>query len=158
MPIIITATIADAAPILALQKRAYAAEARLYEDQAIPPLTQTLASLQQEIETITVLKATENDVIVGSVRAHLDGQVCKIGRLIVEPARQGRGIGSALLCAVERSFSAAIVFELFTGSKSESNIRLYRRHGYQVTRTTPLSERVTLVVMNKMAPAGGEQP
>jgi len=158
MPIITTATITDAAPILALQKRAYAAEARLYEDQAIPPLTQTLASLQQEIETITVLKATENDVIVGSVRAHLDGQVCKIGRLIVEPARQGRGIGSALLRAIEGSFPNAARFELFAGSKSEANIRLYRRHGYAVTQTSPLSERVTLVVMNKPAPGEAGQP
>ena len=88
---------ADAAPILALQRRAYEAEARLYDDWTIPPLTQSLASLLAEIESTTVLKACVGEAIVGSVRARLAEQTCLIGRLFVAPQRQGQGIGSALL-------------------------------------------------------------
>ena len=149
MRVICAATAADAASILALQKRAYESEARLYNDWSIPPLTQTLGSLLAEIEKITVLRATEGQDIVGSVRASLSNQTCLIGRLIVEPALQGRGIGTALLQAIEASFPHASRFELFTGSKSEGNMRLYGRLGYIVTGSRQLSEQVVLVVMSK---------
>lgn len=152
MLIISPATAADAAPILELQKRAYESEARLYGDWTIPPLVQTLESLLEEIGSTTVLKATEAETIVGSVRAKLSEQTCLVGRLIVEPAFQGQGIGSALLRAIERAFPQAALFELFTGSKSEGNIRLYRRHGYEITGTKLLSEQVNFVVMRKPAP------
>lgn len=147
------ATPADAAPLLALQRRAYAAEARLYDDWTIPPLTQSLASLLAEIESATVLKACVGDALVGSVRARLAAQTCLVGRLFVEPQRQRQGIGSALLAAIEAAFASAAVFELFTGCQSEGNIRLYRRHGYAITTTKRLSEQVDIVVMRK--PAGG---
>lgn len=52
------ATSADAEALLALQKRAYQSEAELYGDWKIPPLTQSLAELRQDIETMTVLKAS----------------------------------------------------------------------------------------------------
>ena len=129
MPLISTATIADAVHILALQKRAYESEARLYHDWTIPPLTQTIASLLDEIKSTTVLKAAHGPAIVGSVRAFFKGQTLQIGRLVVEPDLQGQGIGSELLRAIEQAFPQAKRFELFTGSKSEGNIRLYRRHG-----------------------------
>lgn len=149
------ATTADAIQILALQKRAYESEARLYNDWTIPPLMQPLESLVGEIQSITVIKAMEGQTIVGSVRASLSSQTCFIGRLIVEPVRQGQGIGSMLLQAIEQAFSQATIFELFTGSKSEGNIRLYRRYGYEVTGTKVLSEQVTFVVMRKYAKTSG---
>ena len=147
------ATTADAAPILALQRRAYETEARLYDDWTIPPLTQSLASLLAEIASMTVLKACLGETIVGSVRARLAGSTCLVGRLFVEPQRQRQGLGGALLAAIEAQFAPAEVFELFTGSRSESNIRLYRRHGYAVAATQRLSDQVGIVVMRK--PAGG---
>ena len=147
------ATPADAAPILALQRRAYAAEARLYDDWTIPPLTQSAASLLAEIESTTVLKACVGDALVGSVRARLAEQTCLVGRLFVEPLHQRQGIGGALLAAIEAQFASAAVFELFTGSRSESNIRLYRRLGYAIAATDRLTDQVDIVVMRK--PAGG---
>ena len=59
----------------------------------------------------------------------------------------------ALLAAIEAQFASAAVFELFTGSRSEANIRLYRRHGYAITATKQLSDQVSIVVMRK--PANG---
>jgi ribosomal protein S18 acetylase RimI-like enzyme len=143
------ASLEDAPAILALQRSAYESEARLYNDWSIPPLTQSLEQLRAEIQSGVVLKAVEGSAMLGSVRAHLKEGVVQIGRLIVDPSAQRRGIGSALLLAIEAAFPAAKQFELFTGSRSEGNIRLYERHGYTVTHCRDLSSNVTLVFMSK---------
>jgi ribosomal protein S18 acetylase RimI-like enzyme len=147
------ATAADVAEILALQKLAYESEARWYGDWTLPPLTQTLASLASEIQEQTVIKAMDEAVIVGSARGAVSDGVCRIGRLIVHPTRQGRGLGTALLRAMEARFPQARLFELFTGRRSDANIRLYRRCGYAVTGTRHLSDRVTLVDLRKQVDA-----
>lgn len=144
------ATAADAPAILALQQAAYQSEAELYQDWSIPPLTQSLPELQQEIATITVLKACQGTGLVGSVRAVLreDNSVA-IGRLIVDPALQGQGIGSCLMAAIEAAFPTAARFELFTGSLSLRNISLYERLGYTVYARKQLSPQVELVFLEK---------
>jgi ribosomal protein S18 acetylase RimI-like enzyme len=145
------ATPHDAAAILALQKLAYQSEARLYNDWSLPPLTQTLESLLDEFSGLIVLKAVAADQLVGSVRAKESMGTCAIGRLIVQPELQGQGIGSKLMASVESRFPNVARFELFTGSKSEANIRLYRRLGYNVARTQVLSMTVSLTYMEKLA-------
>jgi GNAT superfamily N-acetyltransferase len=67
---------------------------------------------------------------------------------------QGQGIGSQLLRNIETKFNRVAKFDLFTGTKSEANIRLYQRHGYTITRTQPLSQTVSIVFMEKPAQAG----
>jgi len=90
------------------------------------------------------------------VRATIENGVVQVGRLIVEPSAQRRGIGSTLLQAVEAAFPTAEKYELFTGSRSEGNIRLYERHGYSATTYREISPQVTLVFMSKPgAWAGG---
>jgi GNAT superfamily N-acetyltransferase len=112
-------------------------------------MTQTLESLIADIKVATVLKATDGPSIIGSVRASLDGEVCLIGRLLVEPARQGRGIGTALLRAIEDMFPQVATFELFTGSRSEGNLRLYGRCGYVVTGARQATDEISLAVLRK---------
>jgi ribosomal protein S18 acetylase RimI-like enzyme len=73
--------------------------------------------------------------------------------LVVHPDLQGRGIGSMLLKHIEASFPDASKYELFTGSRSEDNIRLYQRHGYVISRTQALSPDLSLTFMEKAASA-----
>jgi len=143
------ATLDDAAAILVLQKRAYESEARLYNDWTLPPLTQTLAAILEEFASSVVLKALAGDRLVGSVRARETDGLCQIGRLVVEPELQGRGIGTTLMRHIESQFPGARAFELFTGSRSEGNLRLYERLGYQRAREKVLSPSVTLVFLEK---------
>jgi ribosomal protein S18 acetylase RimI-like enzyme len=142
---------ADAEAILALQKLAFQSEAKLYNDWSLAPLTQTIESLLEEFTRSMVLKATVDKRLVGSVRARQNGETCSIGSLIVHPEFQRQGIGSQLLRDIEAKFKGASRFELFTGHKSEANIRLYQRHGYVITRTQPRSKTVTLVFLEKRA-------
>lgn len=138
----------DAGEILALQKIAYQSEAELNDDLTIPPLTQTLPEIISEFETKVFLKAVCAGKIIGSVRATLDSGTCQVGRLIVHPDYQGKGIGTLLIGRIETAFSRAERFELFTGTKSTNNIQLYQRLGYQGYRED-LSPKVRLVFMEK---------
>jgi GNAT superfamily N-acetyltransferase len=143
------ASLDDAPTILALQKRAYESEARLYDDWQIPPLTQTLESLRAEFDSTRVLKALDGERLVGSVRARESAGTCHVGRLVVVPQLQGQGVGTRLMRAVEAAFPRVGRFELFTGNRSAANIRLYERLGYRPCREQVLSPAVTLVFMEK---------
>jgi ribosomal protein S18 acetylase RimI-like enzyme len=147
--LIVQASTDDAGEILALQKNAYQSEAKLNDDWTLPPLTETLPEIISEFETKVFLKAVCANRIIGSVRATLDSGTCQVGRLIVHPDYQGKGIGTSLMGRIETAFSRAERFELFTGTKSIHNIRLYQRLGYREYREEDLSPKVRLVFMEK---------
>lgn len=152
---IVQAASIDAAEILTLQRAAYRSEAELYDDWTIPPLTQSLSQIQIEFDTTVFLKAMHEGTIVGSVRASLDGDTCFVNRLIVHPDHQRNGIGTELMQRIEAHFPQAARFELFTGSRSDGNLRLYRRLGYEVFRLEELSPKVQLVFLEKRRPEEG---
>lgn len=149
---IVQACIDDAPDILELQKIAYQKEAILYNDWTIPPLSQTLSEIRAEFKNSVFLKALWGNRIVGSVRALVDSDTCtcKVGRLIVHPDFQGKGIGSLLMKNIEASFPNVKRFELFTGTKSVDNIRLYQKLGYKDYRQNNLSQKVRIVFMEKL--------
>lgn len=140
----------DAAEILELQKLAYWSEAAIYNEFAIPPLTQTLEEMRADLANQTCLKATVDDCIVGSVRAYLKEGTCFVGRLIVHPSFENRGIGTSLMAEIEDAFSHAARFELFTGRLSERNLYLYRKLGYRPFKQERISDALTLVYLEKV--------
>ena len=130
---ILQASVADLERILEVQKLAYESEARLYDDWNIQPLTQSLAELKIDFSEKVFFKAKVKGNLVGSVRTYeLDGH---IGRLIVHPNWQGKGIGTALMRNVEKAFSHMQYFELFTGFRSENNIGFYQILGYGIYKS-----------------------
>lgn len=155
LPDIVDAEVEDAEAILALQKIAYEREARRYNDWTIPPLVETLDSVRRQIAEHVVLKAIVDGRLAGSARGVVTGGVCEVCRLSVDPELQRRGIGSALITAVEARFPDIEAFELFTGNQSVENLRLYERHGYRHARTTVLSPAVSLIFLRKARPPQG---
>ncbi|OXS59813.1 hypothetical protein B1A99_09735 [Cohnella sp. CIP 111063] len=139
----------DLPEILELQYAAYQSEAAIYDDYNIQPLTQTLEDLEREAEDWIVFKAVEDRKIAGSVRVLVaDGQ-CTIGKLIVHPDYQNRGIGKRLMKAVEDAFPHVRAIELFTGHKSERNIRFYGKLGYEKFKEVQVNEHLSLVYFRK---------
>jgi GNAT superfamily N-acetyltransferase len=147
------ASASDADAILALQRLAYRSEAEIYDDFEIAPLRQTPAEMQKDLARQVVLKATLDGRIVGSVRGYERDGTCHIGRLIVDPVRQNRGIGSRLMAAIEERFRGVRRYELFTGHRSERNLYLYRKLGYVPFRTEAASDRLSIVFLEKVAAA-----
>ena len=143
------ATSADAQEILDLQKLAYQSEAAIYQDYGIPPLTQTLPQIEAELQNQLFLKAMSAGQIVGSVRAYLDQDTCYIGRLIVHPAYQNLGLGRQLMGAIEGCFPQARRYELFTGHRSQRNLYLYEKLGYQRFGREKVSDKLTIIFLEK---------
>jgi ribosomal protein S18 acetylase RimI-like enzyme len=147
--IITKAEKSDLQQILDLQYLAYQSEAVIYNEFTLPPLTQPLSEVEQEYEKGIFLKAEDEDgKIIGSVRAFPNGNDTYINKLIVRPDKQGQGIGTKLLSAIEHEcFNAR--YELFTGHKSVRNIKLYERLGYAKFKEQKVSDTRTLVYMKK---------
>jgi len=143
------ATIEDAAEILALQKLAFQCQAELYDDFDMPPMVQTLDGMREDLREKLVLKAVIDGEIVGSVRAHAVDGTCHVGRLIVHPHCQNRGLGTQLMEALETAFDQVARFELFTGHKSVRPLHLYRKLGYRIFKRKELRPDYVLVYMEK---------
>ena len=139
----------DLRDILSLQRLAYQSEAKLLGNPDIPPLKQTLPDLQAEYDEKIFLKAIDDTgAIVGSVRYLLESDTVYIGKLIVNPAFQGQGIGTKLLLEVEK-LCPNRRYELFTSNKSRRNISLYERLGYKIFAVKPATETLTFVYLEK---------
>jgi ribosomal protein S18 acetylase RimI-like enzyme len=147
--IIERATVRDGAEILALQKVAYWSEAKVYNDFNIPPLVQTLESMEEDFKNQLFLKALVDGRIIGSVRAYSKEGTCYIGRLVVHPDFQNRGIGTSLMNEIERIFYGCKRFELFTGDRSERNLHLYQKRGYQIFNAAKMTDRTNIVFLEK---------
>jgi ribosomal protein S18 acetylase RimI-like enzyme len=150
------AAVQDAEQIFRLQYLCFQSEAALYGNYRIDPLVQSLDSVRGEVVSDCVFVARLGDEVVGSVRGHVteDGSAA-IGKLCVHPRLQGHGIGARLLRAAESALAderGATSFRLFTGHRSEGNLRLYRRVGYQTVGTSQGADGVPMIVLEK--PAG----
>jgi hypothetical protein len=55
---------------------------------------------------------------------------------------------------IEQIFNGAERFELSTGQKSERNIYLYRKLGYNIFKNKKVSERLTLAYLEKNKTSG----
>jgi GNAT superfamily N-acetyltransferase len=141
----------DAGEMLTLQRAAYVTEAQAHADPFLPPLTQSLAELEAELERpgVVALGVREAGRLVASVRVRVVGDVAEIGRLAVAPDRQGQGLGTALLGAVEARVGTSVrTLRLYTGEFSAGNLRLYGRLGYVETHREP-SGGHSIVFMEK---------
>lgn len=127
------ATIADARSILRIQKLAFQSEAEIHNNINIPPLVQSLDSMQADFSSFDFYKALYKDKIVGAIKIQLiDKHKLWIGRLVVDPDFQNRGIGKFMMEEIEHMYEFVKIYELFTGEKSKRNIQFYKSLGYQI--------------------------
>lgn len=146
---IIQASENDLREILALQYLAFQSEAVILKNPDIPPLKQTLDELQDEFAKQIFLKAIDDDgSIVGSVRYYSQGDTVYIGKLIVNPEFQGRGIGTKLLLEVEK-LCPNKRYELFTRSNNLRNLAIYERLGYKIFAEKPVMKDLSFAYLEK---------
>lgn len=146
----------DLPSLLGVQHRAFTRVALSFgiDPQVMPPASESLATLQTLFDDgTTFLIAIDSDgSIVGTVRAAEDPErpgAIEIGRLAVEDGVEGRGIGAALMRAVESAFPQAERYVLFTGAAAVGPLHLYDKLGYTATRSEVYEGRFELVWLEK---------
>jgi ribosomal protein S18 acetylase RimI-like enzyme len=124
---------------------------------ALPPLRETVEDLEALIDRgfVTYVAETPDSAIAGTVRAETrpDG-VVEVGRLAIDDGFQRRGIGLALMVALEHAATAARRFELFTGEDAVEPLALYSKLGYETFRVEE-HNGVRLVWLAKDRPDAG---
>ncbi|QJW37464.1 GNAT family N-acetyltransferase [Cellulosimicrobium protaetiae] len=125
---------AEAGELLTLRRAAFVTEAQLYQDPNIPPLTQTLHELRDDLarEDVVTIGAWLGPRLVGSVRVEIEDSKATLGRLAVAPDMQGRGIGTQMLLEVLPYLPEQTTeIWVFTGKDSKQNLAMYTKHGYE---------------------------
>jgi len=130
---LVPATRGDAGELLVLQRACWTQEALANAMLDIPALHESLDDVVADLGRWRTWVARADGRLVAAVRARLDGDDWDIGRLMVAPDLQGRGLGRQLLEYAEAAAPpAATAYRLFTGSRSVDNLRMYKKAGYRL--------------------------
>ena len=109
-----------------------------------------MEEITEEFKNYVFIKMiNDEEKIIGSVRAKSIEKTCFIGKLIVNPDFQNQGIGKSLMAEIEKQFTNADNFELFTGNKSLKNISLYEKLGYKIFKKEQINQKLGLVYFRK---------
>jgi tRNA (guanine37-N1)-methyltransferase len=134
------ATRADAGELHTLTRACWVQELQANPGADIPALEESLDDAVRGLEEWTTYVAVAGGRIVGSARGKTigDGTVWDVGRVMVAPDLQGRGLGRRLLRLAEELAPAEVTsYELWTGAHSTDNLRMYKKAGYQLRGPAP---------------------
>jgi tRNA (guanine37-N1)-methyltransferase len=142
------ATPADAAELLVLQRACWVREGLAAQGRwVVPPLAEELADVVAGLGEWTTYAVRVRSAdgspgrLVGSARGRVrpvDATLWEVGRLMVAPDLQGRGLGRELLSLTESLAPSGVTgFWLTTGVLEEGNQRFYKRAGYRLVPGEP---------------------
>ncbi|MFC7361556.1 tRNA (guanosine(37)-N1)-methyltransferase TrmD [Nocardioides astragali] len=127
---------ADAGELYTLQRACWLQELEANPGVDIPALRESLDDVRRGLGEWTVMVAREpvSGRLVGAVRGRVDRHgEWDIGRIMVAPDLQGRGLGRALLELVEALAPPEVAtYVLFTGAGSTDNLRMYKKAGFRL--------------------------
>ncbi len=131
---------ADAEELLVLQRCCWVPEGRANQAFDIPPLVEELDEVRAGLGAWHTWVVRVGGRLVASVRGRVDPDGgWEIGRLMVAPDLQGRGLGRWLLAHAEAAAPGEVDrVWLVTGDHSTRNQRFYRRAGYRAQPTSPI--------------------
>jgi tRNA (guanine37-N1)-methyltransferase len=132
------ATRADAGELFTLTRACWLQEQRANPDKVFPAIEESLEDAVRGIEECTTFVARAAGRMVGSCRGRLAADVWDVGRVMVAPDLQGRGLGPRLLALIEQAAPAeATSYTLVAGARSAANIRMYKKAGYRLLGPAP---------------------
>ncbi len=145
---------ADIEELYALQRQAFESEAEMIGSHSVPALMESRDENRADFENWTVLvRRDDAGKIIGAVRyKKVDGHV-DVGRLMVAPEHRNRGVASGLMRAVEET-AREKTYELYTCTKSYTNIRLYEQLGYRIFKEERGEHGLSFAYMRKTVENG----
>lgn len=126
----------DAGALLVLQRCCWVSVAINNKSLAVPALHESLDDLRAWLRDWQVSLLELNGRIIAAIRGRARGQDWEIGRLMVAPDFEGRGLGRWLLrhCESLAPKDCRRCF-LFTARANARGISIYQRAGYQIAQS-----------------------
>lgn len=152
------ATPADAEQLTATQIRAFDEDARRYPDAPAggPPGYADVAWLLEKMQRGHTYKILEGGALVGGAIVFRTGPTsCELGRIWVDPPRQGHGIGARAMELLERAFPEATRWTLDTPAWARRNHSFYGHRGYRKLREEDVGPMVLFFYEKKTSCAPG---
>lgn len=120
--------IKEAIRVLDLQNVSYRVEAKIIGLEDIPPLNETIETLQQSNETFYGYFSGEQ--LLGAISYKKTDRLLEICRLMVHPDHFRQGIAGSLLTFIEEQEVGIDKITVMTGEKNKPAKKLYQRHGF----------------------------
>ncbi len=136
----------DAEELLNVQIPSYMVEAEIIGSYEIPPLKDTVSTLQQCDETF--FGYYENRELCGAISIKVDGKEVDIHRLIVHPNHFRKGIAQLLLNYIEKIDEVETIL-VATGSKNTPAVRFYKKNGFQEIKEVKVNDQLSLTFFEK---------
>lgn len=154
------ATLADAAQLTALQVRAFDEDVRSYPDARAggPPGYDDVGWQRQMMRRGHYFKILDGEELAGGALVFRSGpRSCELGRIWIDPDRQGRGIGGRAMELLERAFPDATVWTLDTPAWATRNQLFYARRGYRKVRESPVGNMTLFFYEKRIEQGAGER-
>jgi ribosomal protein S18 acetylase RimI-like enzyme len=136
----------DAEDVLNVQIPSYKVEAEIIGSYEIPPLKDTVYTLQHCEETF--IGYYENEELCGVISIKVDNEEVDIHRLIVHPNHFRKGIAQLLLNFIESKFEVETI-KVATGSKNAPAVSFYKKNGFQNIKEIIVNEQLSLTFFEK---------
>lgn len=133
--------------VLQLQLLSYKVEADLIGFYEIPPLKDTIESLQQCGETFFGYYI--DNELGGAISYKNENGELDIHRLMVHPNHFRKGIAGELLQYIQTNEVGFETIIVATGSKNAPAVKFYQYNGFQITEERTVAEGVSLTFFKK---------
>ncbi|RXJ04205.1 N-acetyltransferase [Anaerobacillus alkaliphilus] len=136
----------NAEAVLNIQIPSYRVEAEIIGSDDIPPLKDTVHSLQDCGETF--FGYYEDHELCGAISIKVENDEVDIHRLIVHPKHFRKGFAQSLLDFVINNFARKII-KVATGSKNTPAVNFYRKNGFDSIKEVKINEQLSLTFFEK---------
>ncbi|KHF37893.1 GNAT family N-acetyltransferase [Halalkalibacter okhensis] len=132
--------------VLNVQLPSYKVEAEIIGSYEIPPLKDTVYTMQHCEETF--IGYYENEQLCGAISIKVVDEEVDIHRLIVHPNHFRKGIAQMLLNFIESTFKVETI-KVSTGSKNAPAISFYKKNGFINIKEIMVKEQLSITLFEK---------
>jgi ribosomal protein S18 acetylase RimI-like enzyme len=136
----------NAKDVLNIQIPSYKVEAEIIGSDEIPPLKDTVKTLQECKEIF--FGYYEDEELCGAISLEVEDNVVDIHRLIVHPTHFRKGIAQKLLNFVTINLDAEKI-KVATGSKNTPAVSFYKKNGFENIKEITVNENISLTFFEK---------
>jgi ribosomal protein S18 acetylase RimI-like enzyme len=133
--------------VLKVQIPSYKVEAKIINYYDIPPLKDTVETLQACNETFFGYYI--NEVLCGAISIKIENNLIDIHRLIVSPKHFRKGIAKMLLEFIESNYQDIKTIIVSTGAKNVPAVNFYMQNGFTKIEEISVNEHLSLASFQK---------